>query len=131
MIIILAVVAVRVALHSAAAKPDTSIGVKVVAKATPAPDLQAQFEVLPEDGAKGWLGADSDVSLVIGGGKTGRRELWIFADTYVTTYQKSTGQRLWKGMEMPHSTVALVDCRPAGEMAVGERECPSKPVFSW
>lgn len=100
-------------------------------KAVPAPDLQAQFEVLPNDGARGWLGADSDVSIVIGGGKTGRRALWIFADTFITTYQKNNNSRKWDGMEMPHSTVALVDCTAAGDTAVGQRDCPHKPAFHW
>ena len=102
------------------------------AKAVAAPDLQAQFEVIPDDGTRGWLGADSDVSIVIGGGQTGRRALWIFADTYITTYRKSTNQREWDGMEMPHSTVALVDCTATGNNAsAGQRQCPNRPTFHW
>eukprot|EP01052_Picozoa_sp_SAG31_P013614 SAG31_NODE_822_length_11777_cov_11.328738_6_plen_1264_part_00 len=109
----------------------TTVQIAGTPKAVPAPDLQAQFEVIPDDGARGWLGADSDVSIVIAGGKTGRRALWIFADTFIATYQKSTNQRIWDGMEMPHSTVALVECTAPSNAAVGQRECPKKPVFHW
>ena len=116
-----------------AAAPAPAAAAAAAATAVPAPDLQQQFEVLPEDGTQGWLGADSDVSIVIGGGKTGRRALWIFADTYITTYQQRANQRLWKGMEMPHSTVGIVECRGSSTNSSQsvERECPHKPVFHW
>jgi hypothetical protein len=69
-------------------------------------DLQEKFEVLPTDGP-GWLGADSDVSLIVGGGPTGKRSLWIFADTYISGYNETSNQRIWAGKQMPHSTIAL------------------------
>jgi hypothetical protein len=87
--------------------------------------------VLPDDRAQGWLGADSDVSLVISGGKTGKRALWVFADTYIATYNKAQNQREWEKMEMPHSTVALVECAPSAAAAAGERQCAGKPEYHW
>ena len=107
----------------------------VVASASPATDIQKQFEVLPSvAGVPGWLGADSDVSIVIGGGPTGRRALWIFADTYISEYYASKEQRDWPGKQMPHSTVALVECtKPAVAAAAGvvQRECTAPPRFYW
>eukprot|EP01045_Picozoa_sp_COSAG04_P001021 COSAG04_NODE_30_length_35898_cov_42.288053_20_plen_502_part_00 len=113
----------------AARKTDDASAPGVVATGTPAADLQAQFEVLPKDGEAGWMGADSDVSMLIGGGKTGARALWIFADTYIATYDKAQDQRLWSGMQMPHSTVALVECTPAASVAAGERQCTKQPMY--
>ena len=103
----------------------------VVAEATPAADLQAQFEVLPDDGNVGWLGADSDVSIMISGGKTGARALWIFADTYISSFNKAADQRLWSGMQMPHSTVALIDCTAAASTSTGERQCSKSPKYHY
>ena len=61
--------------------------------------LQAQFEVLPAPGAAGWLGADSDLSALIGG----NRALWVFADTFIGKYDAATGSRVEQGWAMPHN----------------------------
>ena len=110
----------------------------VVTSASPAADLQAQFEVLPSSARSGlpsgWLGADSDVSIVIAGGVTGRRALWIFADTYISDYDDATEQREWSGMQMPHSTVALVECQQKQRRRrtnTATRECSGPPKFHW
>lgn len=62
--------------------------------------------------ARGWLGGDSDVSVVIRGGPTGKRVLWIFADSLIGRYDGKTRARVGAGSEMPCSSVALVDCGP-------------------
>ena len=102
----------------------------IKASATPAPDLQQQFEVLPQGGHPGWLGADSDVSIVIGG-TSGRRALWIFADTYISGFNKAQDQREWAGKQMPHSTIALVDCDTNTTTSGGGRPCTAPPKFYW
>ena len=116
----------------------------VVTSATSAADLQTQFEVLPSGiaGQPGWLGADSDVSIVIAGGATGRRALWIFADTYISDYDAPKEQREWSGVQMPHSTVALVECNCTNARQPQQqpqpppqphqqRECSAPPQFHW
>jgi hypothetical protein len=94
----------------------------VTATAEPAPDLQAAFESLPAPGVAGWTGADSDVSVVVKGGPTGRRTLWIFADTFVAGYNGTSHSRLlpW---HMPHNTVALAPCSATA--------CAGTPTFFW
>eukprot|EP00443_Scrippsiella_acuminata_P015963 CAMPEP_0115203094 /NCGR_PEP_ID=MMETSP0270-20121206/18469_1 /TAXON_ID=71861 /ORGANISM="Scrippsiella trochoidea, Strain CCMP3099" /LENGTH=445 /DNA_ID=CAMNT_0002616537 /DNA_START=86 /DNA_END=1423 /DNA_ORIENTATION=- len=106
---------------SAEAKPakslqadGTSESTQVSASAIPAVEAQQRFEVLPVAEQKGWLGGDSDVSLVIGGGPTGRRALWIFADTFISTYDASTQTRVYNGYSMPHSTLGLVEMTESG-----------------
>ena len=57
---------------------------RVEAIGQPDARLQASFEAFPLPGFSGWLGADSDVSVVVRGSTTGqRRVLWLFADTVV------------------------------------------------
>jgi hypothetical protein len=101
----------------------------------PAADLQNMFEVLPPEGSRGWMGAESEVSIVIGGGSTGRRALWLFADTYITHFNASANQRQWAGMEMPHSTVAIVECVAAVALTGGQNgaphECSGRPTYHW
>lgn len=91
--------------------------------AEPASDLQANLEVLPRKDEVGWLGGDSDVSLVIGGGSTGRRALWIFADSFIGKRDVEIQAREKKGVSMPHSTIALAEC--------GKCDCQGKPRFVW
>jgi hypothetical protein len=93
------------------------------AVATPATNLQNDFEVLPPSlGKVGWLGADSDVSVVIRGGSSGRRVLWIFADTFVMQYNETSNSRLLPLQAMPHSTLAISQCTLAA--------CHGPPLFS-
>mmetsp|Transcript_120876 Transcript_120876/g.386966 ORF Transcript_120876/g.386966 Transcript_120876/m.386966 type:complete len:441 (+) Transcript_120876:85-1407(+) len=96
---------------------------RVSTQGSPAEDLQVQFEVLPGPGEAGWLGGDSDVSVVIGGGATGRRALWIFADTFITKYDRNDQSRVLDGIHMPHNTLALVECI--------EERCTGRPQFFW
>jgi len=93
------------------------------AQGSPAEDLQAQFEVLPEACEAGWLGADSDVSVVINGGPTGRRALWIFADTFITKYDSSNQSRVLEGHQMPNNTLGLIACTDEG--------CTGRAQFFW
>jgi len=86
-------------------------------------DLQTQFEVLPEVGERGWMGADSAASIVIGGGRTGRRTLWLFADTLLTKYHVRNQSRQWDGLQMPRSSIGLVECDAAS--------CSGRPEYLW
>lgn len=87
----------------------------VSATSSAANDLQEWFEVLPSHDQVGWLGGDSDVSVVIEGGPTGKRALWIFADTFVSKYGSLTQSRILEGNVMPNSTVAIVNLEVNGK----------------
>mmetsp|Transcript_52930 Transcript_52930/g.133743 ORF Transcript_52930/g.133743 Transcript_52930/m.133743 type:complete len:460 (-) Transcript_52930:51-1430(-) len=86
-------------------------------------DLQQQFEVLPEGGERGWLGADAAASIVIGGGRTGRRALWLYADTLLTEYHSGNQSRQWDGLQMPRSSIAMVECDSVS--------CGGRPEYIW
>jgi len=92
-----------------------------VSQATLAADLQAQFDVVPKSGVRGWLGADADASVVVGGGRTGRRALWLFSDTLFGEFDGNAQTRVVKGRQMPHSTVALIECT--------NTTCGGRPTF--
>jgi hypothetical protein len=85
-----------------------------------ADELQARFEALPTEGKVGWTGADGDVSVEIAGGRTGRRSLWAFADTLMAEYDAHTHSRIQDTLQMPHSTVALIELTDEG--ATGQVE---------
>mmetsp|Transcript_20685 Transcript_20685/g.52821 ORF Transcript_20685/g.52821 Transcript_20685/m.52821 type:complete len:454 (+) Transcript_20685:71-1432(+) len=104
---------------------DSSATYSFSAAGQDATDLQDAFEVLPGDNQTGWLGADSDVSVVIGGGPGGgpRRVLWLFADTFLARHDAKTRARIWDGMHMPSSTVALAAC--------AADKCSGRPTFFW
>jgi len=101
-------------------------GSSVLAEVTSsfAHDLQVQFEKLPSTGEAGWMGADSAASIVIGGGRTGRRALWLFADTLLTKYDAQNQSRQWDGLQMPRSSLAIVECETA-------TSCSGRPEYLW
>jgi hypothetical protein len=92
----------------------------VTGESATADELQARFEVLPAKGKVGWTGADGDVSVEIAGGGTGRRSLWAFADTLMAEYDAQTHSRIQDTLQMPHSTVALIELTDEG--ATGQVE---------
>ena len=98
-----------------------------VLAASRALDLQRNFEVLPAPGEVGWLGADADVTIKVGGPRGPlTRVLWIFSDTLMSHYDASTESRVLANFTMPHNTLGLVECGLAVQCEPGAR-----PSFFW